>query len=161
MADQPNTTRDDQGSNETHSSSCSPRSCGRCGQPIPQQRLTAHPNARLCVPCLEAMGDVPRIRRFDEYTPDGHKIETYFDPTQDSANMIKRVMTRMNRAVPSDNAFDIAVGDDSHLVREGNRVMDVARPLATEFEVDEENATLIERACGIASDFAVVDIEAA
>ena len=35
-------------------------SCERCGKPIPAERLEALPNARTCVPCVMADGDVPR-----------------------------------------------------------------------------------------------------
>jgi len=131
------TTRMDEGgsSNEaTSSSTFGLRLCaGSCGQPIPAKRLLARPNATMCVPCQEAAGDVIPIRRFDEYSADGTRIETYFG--QDQANpLLSAYMRRGNTAVPDDLSFDIAVGDDSHLVREGNRVMDAARPLSEEFE---------------------------
>lgn len=32
--------------------------CNRCKQPIPSERLSAVPDAVMCVPCLRASGDV-------------------------------------------------------------------------------------------------------
>lgn len=79
-----------------------------------------------------AAGDVAVIRRFDEYTVDGSRLETYFASAP--SPLLSRQIQRSNVVVPDDLSFDLAVGDDSHLVREGNSVMDVARPLSTEFE---------------------------
>jgi hypothetical protein len=109
------------------------RACaGSCGQAIPTKRLLARPNALMCVPCQEAAGDVLVIRRFDEFDVDGNLLETYFSDTP--APLLSRHIQRSNVVVPDDLSFDYAVGDDSHLIREGNSVMDVARPLASEFE---------------------------
>lgn len=38
------------------------RMCSECEAPIPAARLKVMPNARQCVKCLEALGDVPLIR---------------------------------------------------------------------------------------------------
>lgn len=54
------------------------RSCTVCGSLIPPARLKAVPNARACVPCLEANGDVPPIRRIDSSSPSGETDEVYF-----------------------------------------------------------------------------------
>jgi hypothetical protein len=56
------------------------RLCEDCERPIPAKRLTAVPNAILCVPCLERSGDVARLRRLDEYIgKEGEEVvETYF-----------------------------------------------------------------------------------
>jgi hypothetical protein len=76
----------------------------------------------------------------DEFTPDGDRVETYFT----SAPAIEREMQRMNTTVPADMYYDFAVGDDSELIREGNSVIDVARPLRDEFEdVEASEMTLI------------------
>jgi len=38
------------------------RLCTECEEPIRAVRLKVVPNAKQCVPCLEALGDVPLIR---------------------------------------------------------------------------------------------------
>lgn len=88
------------------------------------------PSAVLCVPCLNMAGDVPTLKRFDEFLPDGVVMETYF--THDPR--IERQMKRMNVRVADSAAFAVAVGDDSHLTPEINQVVAVARPLHTAFE---------------------------
>lgn len=55
------------------------RCCTTCGEPIPAKRLEVKPNATQCVPCLEASGDVARIRRYDQYDSRNVLVaETYF-----------------------------------------------------------------------------------
>lgn len=46
------------------------RICHKCDQPIPVKRIAANPRAIYCVPCLNDMGDVPLMRRFDEAVGD-------------------------------------------------------------------------------------------
>jgi hypothetical protein len=135
-----NTTRTDNDSSTSEASSSSTfetRQCaGLCGQPIPNKRLIARPNARMCVPCQEAAGDIPVIRRFDETTADGNKLETFFSTDVDPR--LTRYMHRLNTVTPADIYFDLALGDDSHLTREGDSIIDVARPLSSEFDDDQE-----------------------
>jgi hypothetical protein len=87
------------------------------------------PNATLCVPCLTEAGDVDPIRRLDEVLPDGVVVETYF--TED--RRLDKQIKKMNARVADAEAFAVAVGDDSHLTVDLNQVLDVARPLSTEF----------------------------
>lgn len=112
------------------------RQCqGTCGQPIPANRLAAQPNARLCVQCLEAAGDVLPIKRFDETTGDGEQVQTLF--TKD--RRIERQMNHLNKSAIADQAaFDIAVGDDSHLGFEPNEILDGGRSLSTVFDDPNE-----------------------
>lgn len=56
------------------------RICTVCTGEIPASRLRALPNASQCVSCVEASGDVVRIKRLDEYIgKEGEDIvETYY-----------------------------------------------------------------------------------
>jgi hypothetical protein len=76
------------------------------------------PNATLCVPCLTEAGDVDPIRRLDEVLPDGVVVETYFTEDRRLDKQIKKMNARVA---------------DSHLTVDLNQVLDVARPLSTEF----------------------------
>ena len=93
------------------------KSCTTCGNPIPAARLAAQPNAKQCVPCLSASGDVPRIRRYDERNCESTH-ETYFthNPQFDSQ------LQRLNVTVPSNSAFFVAMGDDSKMARARNSI---------------------------------------
>jgi hypothetical protein len=72
-----------------------PRLCTVCSEAIPAARLKAMPRATKCVPCTEAQGDVPLLRRFDENSPQG-TVETLF--TSD-ANL-SRQLSRQRQTVP-------------------------------------------------------------
>jgi len=112
------------------------RFCSECGEPITEVRLKANPNAEQCVPCLQSIGDVPRLKRFDQTTRDEVVPVMYLDSNQ----ALESALRRSNHEIPPDAAFDIAVGDDSHLVREMEAV-DSATPYheyATEEEGEEE-----------------------
>lgn len=41
--------------------------------------MKAMPSATRCVPCLEAMGDVAPLRRFDEVGFDGEIVSTFYE----------------------------------------------------------------------------------
>lgn len=103
--------------------------------PIPAKRLKAVPRAEQCVPCLEAMGDVPRLRRYDEFTADGDKVETVFT----SNEAIEYQMQRVAQRVPSDSDFLTALRDDSHILPEQNGLGErfVSRHMSTEFEEED------------------------
>lgn len=46
---------------------------------IPPKRLAIMPEAIKCVRCVERSGDVPKVRRYDDYNTDGETVaETYF-----------------------------------------------------------------------------------
>lgn len=69
------------------------RDCTVCDRPIPAARLRAKPDADTCVPCLEAQGDVVRIKRFDEYLgKEGEDVvSTYYTiPNQYLAQVVSR-----------------------------------------------------------------------
>jgi hypothetical protein len=84
------------------------KSCSSCGEVIPSARLKAQPNATQCVRCLEADGDVPRLRRYDEKNcVDTHS--TLF--THNAA--IEDHIDRQRHVVPPNGAFAIAIGDDA------------------------------------------------
>ena len=53
--------------------------CTECKQPIAEKRMKAMPSATQCVQCLEKLGDVPPIRRFDEVGFDGEIISTFYE----------------------------------------------------------------------------------
>lgn len=61
--------------------------CTECGELIPAPRLAAKPNASQCVPCLEKMGDVPRLRR-NEYSSPVLDEEFDREPTTEVVNEI-------------------------------------------------------------------------
>lgn len=84
------------------------KSCATCGQQLTAARLEANPNADQCVPCLVAGGDVAHVRRYD----DG-QAQTYYtyNPQLDFEQ------ARFNGTIPSDQAFFVAMGDDSCLVK--------------------------------------------
>jgi hypothetical protein len=54
--------------------------CEFCDAPLSEARLKARPTATACVGCLEANGDVDRIKRHDEYLgKEGEdQVSTYF-----------------------------------------------------------------------------------
>jgi hypothetical protein len=79
------------------------------------------PSATVCVPCLQAKGDVPQLRRFDEITPSGDKVETIFTHDRQIEGAIKRAA---HVAAP-DSAF---ITDDEILSNE-----DAQDVLATKF----------------------------
>ncbi len=107
-----------------------PRRCLRCRKPLTTQRLRANPHAALCVPCLLRIGDVPRIRRFDEFIGE-EKFELYY--TSDIEYMFG---TQRNYVDISDDAINAALGDDQLLERVGNQVIAVTYGLPGEIEVD-------------------------
>lgn len=115
---------------------------GGCGQPIPEKRLAAQPNARLCVPCLVAQGDVPQVKRFDEVGRDGEVHQTFF--TKD--RRIERQINHLNKAdvAPSD-AFNVVGGGDEHLLPVAVEVIDVGRSLSSVFEYEPSEPKLVTK----------------
>lgn len=80
----------------TADSSFEGRLCLSCSTAIPPARLKALPTASKCVRCLEREGDVPRLKRYDEYIgTDGEEVvSTYFKkPTPYIAWAINRLMS--------------------------------------------------------------------
>lgn len=71
------------------------RLCTVCSEAIPAARLKAQPRATKCVPCLNAAGDVPLLRRFDEQSAQG-TVETLF--TNDAK--LEREILRQRNTVP-------------------------------------------------------------
>jgi hypothetical protein len=109
--------------------------CTECGEPLSQKRLAANPEAEQCVPCLEKMGDVPTVKRYDEYTPKGEVVSTTFTKNR----RIEAQMRRVNTMTAPDEAFAVAMGDDSHLGRDPHPTNETAYHLSEAF-VDEEAA---------------------
>lgn len=124
------------GHQNRNGSSIIARMCQNCNEAIPPKRLEAVPNAKLCVPCLEKSGDVPKLRRYDEAASDGDTVQTYFTDNK----QIRSQITRNNRRAADDESFYIAAGDDAHLVREYAQVLDIARSLASVVEHEIEVA---------------------
>jgi hypothetical protein len=60
--------------------------CTLCNEPIPTARLKAVPSATECVPCLTKAGDVPTIKRFDQYIAKGGEIEDVVEITYKGKN---------------------------------------------------------------------------
>lgn len=89
-----------------------PRLCAGCDEPIPMNRLLAKPNALLCVDCQVRAGDVPPLRRFDEYVGEDMVSTVYVDDRK-----VQDEQSRHNRAI-ADRFYESAVGDDSFLERE-------------------------------------------
>jgi hypothetical protein len=118
----------------TCDTSFSDRRCTVCDEPLPTKRLVAMPTATECVPCLEQMGDVPKLKRYDEFTKDGDRVETLF--TQNA--LIEAQIDQINHLELAGRYYDMAVGDDSHLEREDQGGYDVARHMSTEFEDDDD-----------------------
>jgi hypothetical protein len=108
---------------------------GTCGQPIPEKRLAVMPRATMCVPCQEARGDVPVIKKFTDHVGDNEEIETYFTSGTSS---LERYIRYTNTRIAGEESFDVARGDDSHLTVEINTALAIARPLASAFEADDE-----------------------
>lgn len=46
-----------------------------CGLPLQAGRLAAVPNAMECVPCLEAQGDVPKLKLVQEPIVKGDEVD--------------------------------------------------------------------------------------
>jgi hypothetical protein len=119
------------------------RSCSECGEPLSDKRLKANPRAEQCVPCLEIKGDVLPLRRYDEYTPSGDLISTHF--TKNKA--IERQMRRVNTEPAPDDAFDVALGDDSHLTRERTGENEHAYNMTEAFETEKEEKEFLLEQC--------------
>lgn len=126
----------------TESSSGSYPMCNGCGEPLAAKRLQAVPNATQCVPCLERAGDTPTIKRFDEFTPQGDIVSTHFFKNKN----IERQMKRVNTEAAPEEAYSVAVGDDSHLVRERTGENEHAYQMSEAFEnVEDELEALLEK----------------
>lgn len=117
------------------------RECSDCGEVLTAARLVAQPHAETCVPCLEKQGDVPRIKRYDEFTPKGEVVSTTFTNNK----LIERQMRRVNKETAPEEAFDIALGDDSHLIRERTGENEHSYRMTEAFE-EEEAESLVEKA---------------
>jgi hypothetical protein len=90
------------------------------------------PHATFCVPCLQFSGDVPVLKRFDEITGDNERVEVYFTEDQ----RIERQLHYSNLVVADEDSFNTVIGDDSHLTKEIDQVLGVARSMDTAFESD-------------------------
>jgi len=74
------------------SSSTELRLCETCEQLIPEKRLRAVPTTLYCVACLEASGDVPTLKRYDEHVG-SVPVQTYYKtPTA----YIEKTITRLH-----------------------------------------------------------------
>jgi hypothetical protein len=113
-----------------------PRLCSECLEPISLKRLTATKGkARHCVPCLERLGDVLPIRRYDESLPSGEVVSQTFVQN----DYIEHQMQRVNTLPAPDSAFEMAVGDDQFLSREhSNPNNEHAYNLTEAFEADTD-----------------------
>jgi hypothetical protein len=113
-----------------------PRLCSECLEPISPKRLTATKGkARQCVPCLEKLGDVLPIRRYDESLPSGEVVSQTFVQN----DYIEHQMQRVNTLPAPDSAFEMAVGDDQFLNREHpNPNNEHAYNLTEAFEADTD-----------------------
>ena len=121
---------------------------GDCGEPLSAKRLQANPAATLCVTCLEKQGDVPTIKRYDEVTPSGETISTTFTANK----RIERQMRRTNSIIASEEDFAVALGDDSHLVREPACDNDEhAYHMSEAFEVEDLPETVSPLAFAVAA----------
>jgi hypothetical protein len=65
----------------TESGIDSSRECIDCGEPISEKRLAAKPHAVRCVLCQEAVGDVPKIKAYDDPIGDGEDFERIYYQT--------------------------------------------------------------------------------
>lgn len=54
------------------------------------------PKTTACTECLAANGDVPRLRKYDEFLPTGEEVETYF--TRD--HYVEQQLKHRNRVGP-------------------------------------------------------------
>lgn len=119
------------------------RLCSECGDELSSARIKANPRAEQCVPCLEKLGDVLPIRRYDEHTPSGDLISTHF--TKNKA--IERQMRRINTEAAPDEAFDVALGDDSHLTRERTGENEHGYGMVEAFETEDEEKEFLLQQC--------------
>lgn len=89
------------------------KQCIDCGEPIPEKRLKAVPDAVLCVPCLEARGDTPHIKRFDEFNDQREIVEQTFFTTEPEFTRRIRLLTSvgLNSAYFSEALCDKDVAD--------------------------------------------------
>jgi hypothetical protein len=117
--------------------------CSGCGEPLAEKRLQAVPNATECVPCLEKAGDIPTIKRYDETTPDGELVSTHFYKNK----RIERQMRRVNTEAAPEEAYSVAVGDDSHLVRERAGENEHAYNMTEAFDTAEEELEALLEKC--------------
>lgn len=110
----------------------SSRTCTECGESIPANRLAAVPGATQCVPCLQAAGDVPRIKRFDETTKDDLVVETYY-----VRNPYIELQQAKQRIAVLDQA-NFNTNDDARLNEEPNHTLLVDPYTATDEKIDRE-----------------------
>jgi len=72
------------------------RLCSICTEPIPPARLKAMPTTSMCVSCVEATGDVPLLKRHDDYIgrQGDDVVSTYYKgPNQYMDLAVKKFMT--------------------------------------------------------------------
>lgn len=87
-------------------------SCSVCGVRITSARLKANPDARQCVACLSAAGDVQPIQRYDEFNHET-SYQTYFTRNP----QLELARDRSLTVVPSEAAYFVAMGDDADYVK--------------------------------------------
>lgn len=113
-----------------------PRLCTLCGEQIPHARIEAtQGRATQCVSCLTNAGDVPKLKRFDEYRGED-MVSTYFT----SNSRIEAAMYKLNQFAAPNAAYEQAVGDDSFLEREKPEQHPGAGSLADAFDNTEAEA---------------------
>jgi len=93
------------------------------------------PSATECVPCLEAAGDVPRIRRFDQATKEGIIEISYLDGDRE----MERAVARLNQLAAPNEAYELAAGESSQLERD-ERSSDLGFHLSEAFEDEVDDA---------------------
>lgn len=77
--------------------------CRTCDEPLSPARKRAQPGTSICTKCLLKNGDVPVLRRFDETTYDGDRIETYFYRDSYIEQQLRQTNARGPRCLGDDN----------------------------------------------------------
>jgi hypothetical protein len=99
------------------------------------------PHTKLCVGCLEAKGDVPVIRRFDETLPTGESVGSYF--TKDP--LIEEQIRRVNNDGYSAIRGDRYTVDQDRLHMYGAGLSTAVSERATENQRDLDEAIASQR----------------
>lgn len=117
------------------------RQCAVCTEPISEKRLRWVPDAIMCVTCQEEQGDVPRIKRFDEYVGED-QVSTYFYRN----DRIESEIARTNGAALDAKALELLVRDNSFARSEMDNAVAKYEGMAASFEPEEEEELKAELA---------------
>lgn len=124
------------------------RLCEVCAEPIPPARLRAIPDTQVCVRCLEECGDVPLLRRHDDYFGKEAEdfVSTYYHSNLYLDTPLKGVLAGWSVKENTDDG-DSPVLNSFHTMAQFEqelRTMDDIRLMELDFTLDAPNQDYYE-----------------